>query len=108
VTGFETIDQRLRTSLDQPRFYTLMAAVCALMAVSFVALGIYAMVAWAVVRRTPEFGIRMALGADQGAIVRTALREGIGTVAVGVGAGLVLSMAVAEGPRVRGSEGPAG
>lgn len=92
ITGFQTLDERIRASLDEPRFYTLMAGACAFMAVLFVTLGLYGVVAYSVARRTPEIGIRMALGAQRGAILRMVLKQGLGLAAIGTVIGMGLSL----------------
>jgi putative ABC transport system permease protein len=96
LTDFQTLDTRLYNSLDEPRFFTVMASTCALMAVLFVSLGLYGVVAHAVARRTAEIGIRMALGAQQGTILTMVLRQGIGLVAIGLAIGTLLSIFVTK------------
>jgi predicted lysophospholipase L1 biosynthesis ABC-type transport system permease subunit len=93
LKDFMTIDARLRRTLDVPGFYTIMAAACALMAVLFVTLGLYGMVSYAVSRRTAEIGIRMALGAERGAILQGVLWQGLRMAAVGAAIGIALSLA---------------
>ena len=56
------------------------------------ALGLYGLLAFAVTQRTQETGVRMALGAQRGDIVRLYLREGLKIVLVGAGIGLVGSL----------------
>jgi putative ABC transport system permease protein len=63
-------------------------AVFALMALILAAIGIYGVVTGAVARRTREFGIRMALGADGQDLLRMAVRQGMVPVLAGVGIGL--------------------
>jgi len=53
------------------------------------ALGVYSVMAYAVIGRTREFGIRSALGAERWSIVGLVLRQGATTTIVGVGVGLV-------------------
>ncbi len=77
LKNFSTIAARLRRTLDAPRFYTMMAVACAAMAVLFVTLGLYGVISYAVSRRTPEIGIRMALGATGESIRRGVLRQGL-------------------------------
>lgn len=72
------------------RFATIVAASLAALALLLTALGVYAVTAYAVSRRTREVGIRMALGAQRGAILKLVLRQGMLPVLFGVGIGLLL------------------
>jgi predicted permease len=54
--------------------------------------GLYGLVAYSVSRRTREIGIRMAIGAKGGDVLRMVLRQGLGLSLVGIGLGLVISM----------------
>lgn len=56
--------------------------------------GLYGVIAYGVRRRTHELGIRSALGAERGRIVRMILRQGVSTVVVGLAIGIVASMAL--------------
>jgi predicted permease len=55
-------------------------------------IGLYGMLAYTVSRRTSEIGIRMAMGATQGEVVRMALRESLAVVGVGAAVGLAISL----------------
>jgi putative ABC transport system permease protein len=79
LTDFQRVSDRLNESLQEPRFYTLLAATCAFMAIFFVSFGLYGLVSYSVSRRTAELGIRMAVGANRGAILQMVLLQGPGT-----------------------------
>ena len=70
------------------RMFSVFSAIALLLAV----IGLYGVRAYSVARRTREIGIRMALGASASAAQKMVLREGIQLMAVGAGAGLVLSL----------------
>ena len=65
----------------------------AVAALCLASIGIYGLVAYTVVQRTREVGIRIALGARPEEIVRLIVGEGLGPTAIGIGLGLVLSIA---------------
>jgi putative ABC transport system permease protein len=93
LRSVSTVGARLRRTLDAPRFYTMMAAACAAMAVLFVTLGLYGVISYSVSRRTAEIGIRMALGAPSETIRRDVLLQGLRMAAIGVVMGIALSLA---------------
>ena len=92
LSDFQTIEDRVYESLEEPRFYTMMATTCAIMAVLFVSLGLYGIVSFSVSRRTPEFGIRLAVGAQQRTIFRMVLAQGLRMAVAGVALGLLLAV----------------
>lgn len=92
LENFETLDHRIRRSLGEPRFYTVLSSACAGLAILFVALGLYGVIAYSVSRRIPEIGVRIALGAQPSAIVRMVLQQGLLLGVVGVTAGGVISL----------------
>jgi putative ABC transport system permease protein len=73
----------------------LMGAIALVLA----SLGIYGLVSYAVSQRTREIGIRMALGAQTGMVIRSMMRRALILIAIGLAIGLVLSVPVAHGLR---------
>jgi putative ABC transport system permease protein len=92
LENFETLDQRIRRSLGEPRFYTILAAACAALAVFFVAIGLYGAMAYSVSRRTAEIGIRMAVGAQPSSILAMILRQGLIVGVLGAAIGAAMSL----------------
>jgi hypothetical protein len=91
VYNVERLDARLSRTLAQPRFYTIALALFAALAIGTAVLGLYGVIGYAVERRRHEFGIRRALGAGEGHILRLATAR----AAVLATAGAVVGGAVA-------------
>ncbi|MEO8372042.1 MAG: ABC transporter permease [Candidatus Solibacter sp.] len=88
--AMRTMSQVLDVSLATRKFQMLLAGAFAAMALLVASFGIYAVVSYAVARRTSELGIRAALGAQAGDLHRLILRQGMTPVVIGlVGAGAV-------------------
>jgi putative ABC transport system permease protein len=83
-----TMEQALKSSLSQPRFNTMLLALFAAIALLLAAVGIYGLVAYMVVQRTHEIGVRMAVGATQADVVSMVIRQGVSLAIIGVALGL--------------------
>jgi putative ABC transport system permease protein len=88
----QTMDQVVAATTSRERFTTLILSSFAAMAIALAAVGIYGLVAYSVGRRTLEIGVRMALGAPRGAILRMVLREGLAQVSIGIAIGIALAL----------------
>ena len=94
-----TMRDNVATQLLPVRLLSAMLGTAGLVAVWLAALGLYGVIAHAVVRRTREIGIRMALGATPRDVLRLVVRQG--AVPVGVGAAAGVALAFGGGPRHR-------
>ena len=96
VYDVDTLEARIaRQRLEVGAVGTLFS-IFAFVALVLACVGLYAVVAHAVSQRTREIGVRMALGASDGHILKMVFAQGLGQVAVGLGIGLPLAFAVAR------------
>jgi putative ABC transport system permease protein len=86
-----TMSAIIDASLAQASFTVTLLAIAATVALALGVIGLYGVISYIVAQRTVEIGVRLALGADPGAVRRMVLRQGI-TVAI---AGVIVGLAVA-------------
>jgi predicted permease len=96
ISDVQTMEERLASVLARPRLSAILLAIFGGLALLLAAVGIYTVLAQTVARRTREVGIRMALGADRGMILRLMAKRGLALVAVGLVLGLGLAFALAR------------
>ncbi len=94
VIGYVTIDDQIDRLLQPERLVASLSLSFGLLATGLGAIGLYGVMAFSVARRTREIGLRMALGADRGAVLRMILRGAVGMAAIGICLGVVVALAL--------------
>jgi putative ABC transport system permease protein len=90
---FTTMDEMVADSIARPRFRTLLIGAFAGLALLLAMAGVYGVMSYTIAQRTPEFGLRVALGAGVGDIVGLVLMRAVRLAAIGLAIGLALSLA---------------
>ncbi|HEX9001696.1 MAG TPA: ABC transporter permease [Blastocatellia bacterium] len=93
-SGIRTMEEAIYDSMGSRRFPMMLLIAFSLVALTLAAVGISGVVSFAVSQRTREIGIRMALGAQKGAVIRLILNRSMAAALIGVGVGLAASLAL--------------
>ncbi|MDQ3257716.1 MAG: FtsX-like permease family protein [Acidobacteriota bacterium] len=89
-----TMNERIAESIAARRFSMLLFVVFAGIALVLAVVGIYGVMSYTVARRTHEIGIRMALGAGRGDVLRLVVGQGMILAAVGISIGVIAAFAL--------------
>jgi putative ABC transport system permease protein len=92
----KTMEEYLSASVATPRFHAMLLETFAGLALLLTGVGLYGVIAYAVAQRTHEIGVRITLGASRANIVQMVLKAGLGLTAMGIGAGVLLSLLTAR------------
>jgi putative ABC transport system permease protein len=93
-TRFRTFSQVYSASLGSRRFNVILIGFFGITALLLATAGVFGVMAYSVSRRTREIGVRVALGADSGDVLKMILGQGLRTIFVGVAIGIVGSLAL--------------
>jgi putative ABC transport system permease protein len=91
-----TLRERVSKLADQPRFQTTLVGFFAAIGLVLAVIGLYGVIAFLVAQRTQEIGVRMALGAGRGDILRLVLGKSLRLILFGTAIGLVAALVVSR------------
>jgi len=94
LNRIQSMDELLRRSLAERRFNTFLLGLFAGLAMILCAVGVYGVMSYNVSRRTQEIGIRIAVGARRGDVLRLVMEQGAVLAAAGLSAGTLAAVAV--------------
>jgi predicted permease len=98
ISRVRTMEQYVGDALARPRLYAILVTCFAVIAMMLAAIGVYGLVAYVVTQRTPEIGIRLALGATRSSVFFDQFRQGawlvVGGFVIGIGAAATLGRVV--------------
>jgi putative ABC transport system permease protein len=96
IYDVRAMEERLSGSSSQPRFLSLLLGLFAAVAATLAAVGIYGVMSYTVAQQTRELGIRMALGAETGSVLRLVLNRGLVMAGIGIAFGVGGALALGK------------
>jgi putative ABC transport system permease protein len=96
INRADTLEGMLADVISEPRFRAQLMSVFSILALTLAAIGIYGVSSFTIAQRTHEFGIRMALGAGMGEILRIALGPVLVLAGLGILIGVICSVVLGQ------------
>jgi putative ABC transport system permease protein len=96
LANVRTMEEWISNNAAQPRLNSVLLEVFAFIALSIAAIGIYGVLSYSVNQRTREIGVRIAMGAQRGDVLKLVVGEGMTVALAGIGAGLIAALAVSH------------
>ena len=94
ISGVSDMEELLSRSVGQRRLSMMLLSLFSGIALVLASIGIYGVMSYSVTQRSRELGVRIALGADRGDVLRLVLRQGMGLAVAGIGIGLAAALAL--------------
>jgi putative ABC transport system permease protein len=94
LSQIRLMDEVMSAAQSRPRFLTILLGLFSGVALAIATIGIYGVIAYSVERRSREFGLRMALGAQPSDVLSLVMKQGAGLALIGVVVGLVAAFAL--------------
>ena len=94
ISGVAQMEELLSRSVGQRRLSMMLLSLFSGIALVLASVGIYGVMSYSVTQRARELGVRIALGADRGDVLRLVLRQGMGLAGLGIGIGLAAAFAL--------------
>ena len=92
LLNMQTLQEQVDSNFDQQRAVAQMTGLFGILALILAAVGLYGVTAYTVERRTSEIGVRMALGANRGNVIRLVLRGAFLQILIGLAVGIPISI----------------
>ncbi|HWB41159.1 MAG TPA: ABC transporter permease [Gemmatimonadales bacterium] len=94
ISAVSNMDEMMSRSVGQRRLSMMLLSLFSGIALVLASIGIYGVMSYSVTQRARELGVRIALGADRGDVLRLVLRQGMGLALMGIGIGLAAALAL--------------
>jgi putative ABC transport system permease protein len=94
ISQIRTMEEVMEGARSRPRFLATLLGIFSTTALILAAVGLYGVISYSVTRRTSEFGVRMAMGAQPGDVLALVLRQGLTLALIGVAAGAAGALAL--------------